>query len=378
MTAAVTAINPKVFGFIQLFGWQPDCNGVAFMSTPIRRSQPRSTPPSLHVRSSAPRPTPHLPGRPRVTDDRFESKPRSQSKDGLSDQVRTLGDRLGLRSALVGPQSTGAPDDARWRATLRASAEVHELVDRLVAQGRFGEAREALQQYASSRLAQEPVQPRSGIDSNHRSRYVTFRVTDDQTPSTFAAQARVRLAQVELSAEASRLVGRPLNLERIGDARAYFETLARRGDPEAVRSAFASYLPAFYTHSGSGADWTRTMTPSARVTALEHLTADLPRDVARRQLIDCEGFGMLTERLLGNLRDGTGQPMFTVQHAVSRDRTHVLATVTDRQGRGFVVNNAEVSPALEPRHHARRLAGLGQGAHPFIVGLSIDAAHAQE
>jgi hypothetical protein len=318
--------------------------------------------------------------------DSFErAKPRARSKDGLSDSVRTLGDRLALRSAMAGPTPEPGPGgaapttDPRWTASLLASAEVHGLVDRLVAAGRFGEARRALTTYAASRIAQEAVHPRQGIATDHSSQYVSFRVTDDPTRSTFGAQAQIRVAQVDLSAEASRLVGRRLDLSKLSDARVYFQALAQRGDPQAVRDAYATYLSAFYTHSGSGADWTRHLSPSQRVASLEQITADLPRDVARRQLIDCEGFGMLTERLLGDLRDRTGQPMFSVQHAVDAQRTHVMATVVDRQGNGFIVDNADVSPTLGPAHHARRLEAMRtRRENPFWFGLSIDAAHGQD
>lgn len=297
----------------------------------------------------------------------------------LDDEARharaTLANRLAGASALAGPNPS-----ARQEAAARAAAEVFSLADRLSSVGRHSEAREVLATFADSTLAQERTSATQGLRANTRTRYATLRIAEN--PMTYRELAQNRMEQASLNGEASRLLGRVANLERPQDARAFFEQAALRRSPDELRGVFADYARTFYVHSGNGADWTNNMSPSIRASSFDRLTWDLPRDRAGRTVIDCEGYGMLAERMLGRLRDRSGREVFQVQHALATDASHVIATVTDRSNRSFIVNNDDVSPFRDAREHQglihsqmTRRRGEPASDRTFTFGLSIDQAH---
>lgn len=311
--------------------------------------------------------------------DAFQAPRLALQTPVLDDEARhahaSLANRLAGASALAGPN---AP--ARQQAAASAAAEVFSLADRLSSVGRHSEARQVLATFADSTLAQEHTSATQGLRATTRTRYATLRIAEN--PMTYRELAQNRMEQASLNAEASRVLGRVANLERPQDARAFFERAALRRSPDELRGVFADYARTFYVHSGNGADWTNNMSPSTRASSFDHLTWDLPRDRAGRTVIDCEGYGMLAERMLGRLHDRSGREVFQVQHALATDASHVIATVTDRANRSFIVNNDDVSPFRDARAHQGLIdsqmthrRGEPASDRTFTFGLSIDQAH---
>jgi hypothetical protein len=122
--------------------------------------------------------------------------------------------------------------------------------------------------------------------------------------------------------------------------------MANRGaTPDQIKNEYNQYLKTFYHHPG-GVDWN----PKLDVKNVDSAIAQQPVAKDGKRLLDCEGFSVMTESILGGIKKNN-QPMFDIRHAGSD--AHVVCGVFPHGGdptKGFVVDNASVSGLpLDPR-----------------------------
>ncbi len=167
-----------------------------------------------------------------------------------------------------------------------------------------------------------------------------------------AGFAEMKLLQLDQRQRMEDVLGRKVDLRDLDAAREYFSRVAPQG-PEHVSRELGLYLRAAYVHSGEGVEWTSAVPMDERPAKLGSLLDAQPRDEAGRTLVDCEGFAMLTDRLL----DGA---QFDVSYATRPG--HVIAVVRER-GEGdalFFVDNATTTPPTYGDSPEERAAAVGR------------------
>ncbi|QRN97043.1 hypothetical protein JRI60_50180 [Archangium violaceum] len=201
------------------------------------------------------------------------------------------------------------------------------------------------------------------------------KVPDDALDIPPEKQAEIRgkqeafVAEMKSKLPAGTKVDNPPTLEQ---AQKYFQAIAGKGtaaDVENVRKKYGEFLTDFYVHAGQGVDWGAGKNLANN---LEKSFADQPRLKDGRQVIDCEGFAALTERVLGPIQDpATKKPMFELMQSATDN--HAITGVFRRGdpfNKPFMVSNDSVTPI--PDHameNAKKLARPGQteSAEKFML-----------
>jgi hypothetical protein len=135
------------------------------------------------------------------------------------------------------------------------------------------------------------------------------------------------------------------------DAKQYFQAMADKGaSPEQIKAEYGKYASTFY--KSAGVDWKGKSGVGTDVgldpDTLDEQFAQQPITADGKRLIDCEGFAVMGERVLGGLRKN-GQPMFDVVHG--GNASHTIAGVFPHGGdqrRGFIIDNDRVETPNAP------------------------------
>ena len=162
-------------------------------------------------------------------------------------------------------------------------------------------------------------------------------VGDKLTSITDAQAQQSRQTQRDFCTKMSGVIGADVaNPPSVNAAKAYFQRMADRGaSTQEIKGEYDAYLKTFYKHPG-GVAWS----PALNAQNVNERFNDQPLAKDGKRLIDCEGFSVLTESVLGGVQKN-GQPMFDVKHAANGG--HVVCGVFPRgqdPSKGFVVDNA--------------------------------------
>jgi hypothetical protein len=155
-----------------------------------------------------------------------------------------------------------------------------------------------------------------------------------------------KIAQAEQLAEMERVCGKKVDPHNVDQVREYFQKYSDAHPGKAgvgeVRDEYAKYCKNFMVHPGGGTQYSQDIPMDQRPARMNEILANQPTDAAGRKMIDCKGYGMLTQSILGGIKDGN-KPRFDVVHA--GNEKHVVAGVFDRKtGEAFVMNNDRADP----------------------------------
>lgn len=246
--------------------------------------------------------------------------------------------------------------------------------DRLMKEGKFDEARKALdavkdqgtdtmnpwRQYKNESVHSEPGSSKETIFKNP--------AEFEEAPSVTVAR---KLAQINQAEKMSKVVGHTIDPTNVADVKAYFDTISKPGigpdkkpRPAAstaeIRQEFADYVKNFYQHTG-GLNWPDNVPPAdranpAKLNELLNGRPPHPRDVSGRAALDCEGHSYLAAAIFG------GNPRFDVTFAGGG--SHLSAVVFEKGhfDKGFTVNTLH-KPVVNELEvpTARQMRGLYGG-----------------
>lgn len=171
-------------------------------------------------------------------------------------------------------------------------------------------------------------------------------INRDRFKTTMGELGNKKIAQADQLAEMERVCGKKIDPHNVDQVREYFQKYSdahpgKEGVGK-VRDEYARYCNNFMVHPGGGTQYSKDIPMDQRPARMNEILANQPTDAAGRKMIDCKGYGMLTQSILGGIKDGA-KPRFDVVHA--GNEKHVVAGVFDRKtGEAFVMNNDRADP----------------------------------
>lgn len=223
--------------------------------------------------------------------------------------------------------------------------------DKLIAAGKYGEAREllgTLKDVSTSEKhnlvgrigggAGQYDLPKTLPNGEPNPAYgnKTYFLQQTGVQGTFADVAKTRLSQIDQLERMDKVlpssVSRPLNPYDVTQVRSYFDELKKTKPMSEVGKEYSAYLSNFAVHPG-GPDthWAQPRSKLIEAEGLSDVLRGQPRDAAGRMILDCEGQSFLTGAIFGK----SSEVWYT------EDKSHIAATVFDpKTGTGFHVNTA--------------------------------------